>query len=177
MQQITDDLQSRGLGDYAKTAGKIRQRMGSAQLNPQTTGYLRSFSTGGTRGMGMSLGDSGAVDDLVGYGCNLSNRAQESMTEAFTGDSSMVADTPAVPPINVQVGMPLIDPIAPGAYTMSPDPGAPPLSWSSGPPVANPLLIVPSAEPVAAPAVTPPQTSEPPKVKRGLKQKRTGSKW
>jgi Ca-activated chloride channel family protein len=106
MEDVSDDLSSRGYNNLAKSARNVRHRVSSQDAYASSSGYLRSFSAGGTRGYGASGMDVDAEADLIGCSVAMQNLAMDQMVSSFT-EPSVVIDpalvvTPAIPAVPVE---------------------------------------------------------------------------
>lgn len=90
MQATSQRLGGRGHQQAAYLADQVSARIGSAQAYQDNGGYLRSLSTGGTRGMGGASYDVQAQADLASYGVQMSNSVQTSTSNSFAGGAQVV---------------------------------------------------------------------------------------
>jgi Ca-activated chloride channel homolog len=95
MQAASVNLGRRGLRATEHLAHQVTSRLGSASLYQNSGGYLRSVTTGGTRGYGGASYDTSAAADLASVGCSFSNSLQSSTSNSFV-DGSVVPAAPAV---------------------------------------------------------------------------------
>jgi Ca-activated chloride channel homolog len=116
-----------GSRGYANLAAAARHTAGSVSSNASynaNQGYLTSYRRGGTRGMGVSEIDEGALAFLSDAGVQLSNSSQTSTSNAFAGTG--VPLTPQVAQGSVvqdfvQVTGAVVPNIGMGSFTVSGD--------------------------------------------------------
>ena len=90
---------SRGHNHAQHLAHQVSARLGSAQAYADNGGYLRSVSSGVTRGLGTASYDSSASADLLANGVILTNSLQLTTSSAFAGGGghSIVLDATVDP--------------------------------------------------------------------------------
>jgi hypothetical protein len=110
MQVAARNLGSRGHRQAEHNAHQLSARLGSAQAYADGGGYMRSVSTGGTRGYGGASYDASAQADLQSFGVQMSNSVQTSTSNSFAGGQHVFQQIDAVSP-----GFDLMAPVPSGA--------------------------------------------------------------
>lgn len=86
MDQVQEDMISRGMDCYVDVVQNIGERMSSAQVYASSSGYLNSSKKLGTRAASLSCSDSEAARDFSFL--NVDNEAQRELVKDFTQGSS-----------------------------------------------------------------------------------------
>lgn len=98
MQNVSQEVSSRGYVALSHTAEGISQRLGDAGVYAESSGYLQSFNAGAERGTSVMSYDADARRDLVTSNCVLSNSVQERVMTSFTTSGQ----TPESPQISLE---------------------------------------------------------------------------
>lgn len=161
----SDDFTRRGRSRLAAASLSLADRLDSAEHYQTNTGYLRSFSNGASRGMGVSSYVGGSDQLLGGLGVMTQTSNTTNTSNAFAGGAQVI------PHIDLGAGAPATTNPNP-FFDMSLMAGAPDLSN------ANSVWVAPSPAPalgVVPNPVSEPETNRPTKAKRSLKQTRKSS--
>lgn len=172
MSQQVASFNTRGRRKLAAAASQISERMNSAGAYASSTGFLRSFAGGATRGMGVSSYSEGSDQVLQDLGVSLSNSYQASTADSFSVDHSPPAAQPVVAPVTTTTHS--------GGYVPFGSTGDA-MSWVAV--IGNSTLGAPPAPILVAPEPLPtknetdrPDTSSGPARKR-VKQSRSKTGW
>jgi Ca-activated chloride channel family protein len=172
---------SRGHNHAQYLAEQVECRVSSALAYNDGGGYLRSLSTGGTRGFGTASYDASASADLMAAGAVLSNSLQTSTSNAFAGGAVGAGIAAPAPSFSIAQGV--VAPVATAAPWVTnqglPEHGA---IWGGtvapalgG--VASQHLVVPAPDPVQAASPPLPRTNSKDAKKKSSLSKKQKSRW
>lgn len=173
------DFRTRGRVSLASASASLGNRVASASLHAENSGYLRSFARGASRGMGVASYSAGAEEDLVELGVQTSNSTQTSTSASFTGNSVDLSGGtvfqggtifPGVSSLTVNAGT-VVPPPAVGAIWMGPPPASAPFVMTIGYPNVDPNSIQPIV-PAPLPTNEAKQDDDKKSSKKPLKQSR-----
>lgn len=176
LQGLGENLTQRGRSRLAAAASNLQGRMDSRASYSVNEGYLRSFSRGATRGMGVSSYSGGADQELQALGVSTSNTTQLSTADSFT---QSIQGQVSVPPVvsdllQVQNPQPLV-----WHGIIPPTSVSDQISLSSGTGVISSGAILMPVDPPVIPVEASAKVEEKPKEKKvkRVRQSKSKDRW
>ncbi len=110
MRAMSADFGDRGLAHLSAASDKIGSYVGNSMSYGSNHGYLRSFASGATRGLGVASYSASSAEDLSTLGVQMSTSSTTSTANAFAGS---VVESSALP-LSTADGTVAVAPWVPG---------------------------------------------------------------